>query len=777
MDGHLYAQQGAPADFAPSVSNENEVLVQCPVCVQWGKWVAGDSWMPDLTLTVETSDTVEIADVIRTNQPVSLTETWDPERLELADWWAQPPLGSLEAVPGAITWSLPPSGFQVVTITKVFHVEPSTWTTAAIAEVLRSQGELVEERVVEIEKEPSDLRIESYYDPAAAAGQSAFFALEYWNEGGYENSVTITNTFPVTAPYHWSDPAPSASDPGGLWARWDVGDIPREGHGTIVVEVALSGSLAPSTTVPIWDGIYDHAGILRDEVTTTFHVVGPPEAVWEKWIEGEPWYPEMAITVETSQTLTVVDIIQTSASFTLREEWDPDRLQLLEVQKTTGSTTGGADWLEWHVGEGDPLDAVITKTFVVQQSTWTETGLVEALGISGEIQDQKAVTLLKAQPILMIEAAHDPQVVSGFPATIDLSYANQSGRESRAWIHAAFPPQALFEGSDPPPTDGHPEGLWAMWELGGLHRGQEGVIPITVAVAPGLEISSALWITTTIYNHVDDPQSQVPVALHVGPVPPPEWEKRINGLLWAPDLVVTAETSATVEVVDVFGALHPFNITADWDLHQLTLTGWEREPEVGTIYADEGFLEWTVQPLGEGQRITLTKWYRLEACAWEAAAIREMLSVSDEIVEERPVYILKDPPDLWLASQHEPEVTPGHTASFTLHYGNEGGYENEVWIRNEFPSEAPFESSDPAPAETSDNRRTVWWNVGELARGDEGTITVTVAVSETVPYSSSIGVWDGIYDHVFQLQDETYLQYVIPGTRVYLPLVMRDGGA
>jgi hypothetical protein len=151
-----------------------------------------------------------------------------------------------------------------------------------------------------------------------------------------------------------------------------------------------------------------------------------------------------------------------------------------------------------------------------------------------------------------------------------------------------------------------------------------------------------------------------------------------------------------------------------------------------------------------------------------------MLSVGDEIVEERPVYILKDPPDLWIASQHEPEIAPGQIASFTLQYGNDGGYENDVWIRNEFPPEAPFEGSDPAPTELADDRRTAWWSVGDLARNDEGTITVSVAISETLPYSTRVGIWDGIYNHVFQLRGETYFEYVIPGTHVYLPLVLRN---
>jgi hypothetical protein len=309
-----------------------------------------------------------------------------------------------------------------------------------------------------------------------------------------------------------------------------------------------------------------------------------------------------------------------------------------------------------------------------------------------------------------------------------------------------------------------------------LEREEGGVIAVTVHVAHGAPISTALAIHSIIHNHADEARGEALIELHIGPTPPPEWEKRINGEKWAPDLVVTAETSDTIEVVDVFGAIHAFNITEAWASHELALIGWEREPEVGTIIEDEGFLEWTVPPLGEAQVITLTKQYRVAPCVWEATVIREILSVDDQIVRERPIYVVKEQPELWIASAYEPEVAPGQTASFTLRYGNDGGYENDVWIANEFPLEALFLGSDPAPGEVSADGRWVQWGVGDLARSDGGTITVTVSITETMPYSTSVGIWDGIFNHVGELQDDTIIELTIPPARVYLPLVMRDHG-
>jgi hypothetical protein len=119
-------------------------------------------------------------------------------------------------------------------------------------------------------------------------------------------------------------------------------------------------------------------------------------------------------------------------------------------------------------------------------------------------------------------------------------------------------------------------------------------------------------------------------------------------------------------------------------------------------------------------------------------------------------------------------VAPGQTASFTLEYGNSGGFENDAWVRTDFPPEAPFASSIPEPVEVGEDGRTAWWNLGELAADDAGTITVTVGVTEVVPFSTTILIWNGIFNHVFDLQDETFVEYEIPPANLFLPLVLRD---
>jgi hypothetical protein len=95
-------------------------------------------------------------------------------------------------------------------------------------------------------------------------------------------------------------------------------------------------------------------------------------------------------------------------------------------------------------------------------------------------------------------------------------------------------------------------------------------------------------------------------------------------------------------------------------------------------------------------------------------------------------------------------------------------------IRNDFPAEVLYAYSDPPPGEVSEDRRTVWWSVGAVAKGEGGNVTVTVELTDTLLFSTTLGVWYGIYSHVGWLHDDVYLDIVLPGTRFYLPVALRS---
>ena len=94
--------------------------------------------------------------------------------------------------------------------------------------------------------------------------------------------------------------------------EWDLGDLANGDSGVIEVVIAIDETLPPSTTFVIWDGIFNHVGDEVDSVELLFHVEPrPPDLIWEKWVNGIPYDPDWIVTVETSDTIEIVDVILT----------------------------------------------------------------------------------------------------------------------------------------------------------------------------------------------------------------------------------------------------------------------------------------------------------------------------------------------------------------------------------------------------------------------------------------------------------------------------------
>jgi hypothetical protein len=351
----------------------------------WVKWVDGAPWTPDLVVAAETSDTIKVVDVVTTlpYDALKLVEQWNSAHLKLVEHQIEPAGSSVLVEEGSLVWDVPEGGQRVFTLTKWFHVEPCTWTITTLAEELWLGDDLLDQRPVAINKEPPLLWIDSERDPEVYPGEVATFTLSYGNEGGYENGVQIINEFPPQAPLVWSDPQPSDVTANRLKAWWNVGDLASDDAGVIMVGVAITESVPPSTTIEILDWIDDHTGQRQDSTLITFHVGTPPQVGWGKWIGDEPWNPDLIVTAKTSDTIEVVDVVDSPESFNLTELWDPGKLVLLGYEVTDGQVFTGEGRLVWVVPEAPSGVVTLTKWFHVEPCTWERTILEELLSVAG----------------------------------------------------------------------------------------------------------------------------------------------------------------------------------------------------------------------------------------------------------------------------------------------------------------------------------------------------------------------------------------------------------
>ncbi len=256
------------------------------------------------------------------------------------------------------------------------------------------------------------------------------------------------------------------------------------------------------------------------------------------------------------------------------------------------------------------------------------------------------------------------------------------------------------------------------------------------------------------------------------------WTKLVNGEPWAPDMTVTAETSDTIEIVDVV-FVPRFGLDSDivrqqepesmlvetWNPAALALidVDWT---EFTTVTYVSGVLTWTIPMFKlEVPTATVTKTFHVEPCTWTSTTVEEILYVQEvdntlplDAVdsfqfEQRNIIVNKTPPNLSIDSTYDAEVSPGDQASFTLHYSNTGGYENDVMIRNEFPAGGLFVSANPAPTGEAADDTWAEWDVGDLATGAGGSIVVNVSIGADLPPSTTIPITDHIYNHVREVAD------------------------
>ena len=636
-------------DYSSNDTTRCEAVGEPPVQPEWQKSVAGEPWDPDRVIVREAFDIVQVTDVITAVQPFTLTGSWDPDHLALIQIEISPPVATIISATASTQIVAPAGPPEVIQIDRWFAVQPCTWMTTTLAEGLAvAGGPAFAPRPVTIAKQPPQLLLESAYGLEAEVGTIVSYTLTYANNGGYENEISVSSAFPNLAPFVYAEPFPDFVSPDHLTAAWEVGDLAQGDAGNVAVYVYISDTVPASSTVSIASGIYNHVDELADETLVTFHAKQDEFQIdWEKFVNGEPWAPGTALTLETGETFLVEEIVYPGGNltgFTLVEEWNPAELALLPTWTVEPAdydpyvTPADGFWLIEVPATVDHGPLVINKEFRVEPSTWPETILWEALEVwSGQTQS-RPVVVYKEQPELWLNSTFVEAVYGGDLASFELSYGNNGGRESALTIAAALPPEAILVEADPPPT-GMAEG-WVEWAFpDGLERGEEGNIAVTVEIVPGLPVSATVEIWSGILNHVDELAAETYTTFHV---PAPTWEKWVNGKPWVPDVGVTASAQALLTIVDVVTTRSALGIVEHWNPESLELVEVVPEPDAGVLTIVDGSVAWEF-PDGAPDTIMLTKVFRVRPGPWSYSVLWEELWVGDMLWQRRPVQLDKMP--------------------------------------------------------------------------------------------------------------------------------------
>jgi hypothetical protein len=728
------------------------ILLHCeaPVPEGWDKWINGQPWVePELVTRVQTSQTITVTDIITTFTDFRLTEIWDPDRLELRDF--QFSHGEVITGVGILDWYGPPSASGVVTLTKWFHVRPSDWLDTILREILEGPRVPFPDRPVRFEKIPPLLWIDADWPPGVLSGALAGFVLRYGNAGGFENNVSIRNVFPPEASFVNSDPPASDSDPAGLWAEWDVGDLVMSQEEQIAVRVAIDSRLPASTTLGISDVIYDHLGLEADRVFFELHVDGTAGKPLFDLGDAPDSSNHSGLTMTTypsplgpgvvAHFPTVYDPATGLPEGPLHlnplgDAWlgpwvspefdadllpDGDGLTNLDPPATLDDQDGFDDGVLSPVVLPHCVPTYFTYTVTITPGAprvdryvnvwfdWNRDGDWEDLFDCGQAGPAPEWAVQNQ----LISSGYSPGTYV-FATPLFLPF-------NRAWAQPTWMRISIAEQPAPLPPDG------SAWAIG---NGPAG----------GYR-----------YGETEDYYVQPPRG---------EWRKWIDDVPWGPDMVVSVETTQTVKVVDVVKTdpRAPFVLTETWNPDELWLRNHTVEPLLpGVVFTDTGVLIWDV-PTDHPEVITLTKWFHVEPCDWEFTILEERLEGVIEDEPFRPVRFDKKPPVLEIGAEYNPDVVAGDQALFTLIYSNTGGFENDVLIRNEFPDTASYVASEPSADRVGPDGLWAEWDVPALPGDSVGnTIDVVVAIEPTLPPSTTIEIWDWIYDHTDREMDRVLI--------------------
>ncbi|MDZ7704233.1 MAG: hypothetical protein U5L04_07115 [Trueperaceae bacterium] len=279
-------------------------------------------------------------------------------------------------------------------------------------------------------------------------------------------------------------------------------------------------------------------------------------------------------------------------------------------------------------------------------------------------------------------------------------------------VRSSYPITLAFVHAHPFPDLVGPSGSFAVWELGDLANGSTGQIDVAVEILPTAVPSHYLGVQSRILDHMGNIAGNAHFEYHVTTPPTFNWEwfKFVEGEPWHPGMVVTTETSQTIQVVDEVFVDQDAVLIEHWDPDHLQLIAIDYDGVSSRRHLALGISS------GSCRRVhaVLTKTFHVEPCTWIGTELWEELiwtgGGTPQPVAARPVFIEKRPSDLWIDHEVEPDVQPGQEATFTLRYGNAGGFESGASIRNTFPVEALFigaVADPPALAEGVGPERTL----------------------------------------------------------------------
>ncbi|MEW6079644.1 MAG: cadherin-like domain-containing protein, partial [Thermodesulfobacteriota bacterium] len=536
-------------------------------------------------------------------------------------------------------------------------------------------------------------------DPVAPGGQIVY-TISYSNAGtDATTGVVITESYDSNVTFVSAVPAPTSGD-----NVWDIGNLAAGASGTITITVNVNSPLANGTQITNNVSLTSDDDTASDSETTT--VSSAPSLSISKTDAPDPVTAGGQIVYTISYSNAGTD---TATGVVITETYDSN---VTFASAVPAPTSGDNTWTIGNLAAG--ASGTITVTVNVNSPLANGTLITNTVSLTaneGSTSDSETTTVSSA-PSLSISKTDAPDpVTAGGQIVYTISYSN-AGTDTATGvvITETYDSNVTFASAVPAPTSGD-----NTWTIGNLAAGASGTITVTVNVnsplANGTLITNTVSLTANEGSTSDSETTTVSSApsLSISKTDAPD-PVTAGGQIVYTISYSNAGTDTATGVV----------ITETYDSN-VTFASAVPAPTSGDNV-------WTIGSLAAGASGTITVTVNVNTPLANGTLISNNVALTSNqgSTSDSETTTVSSAPSLSISKTDAPDpVTAGGQIVYTISYSNAGtDTATGVVITETYDSNVTFDSAVPAPT-SGDNI----WNIGSLATGASGTITVTVNVN------------------------------------------------
>ncbi len=612
---------------------------------------------------------------------------------------------------------------------------------------------------------PANLTIEKYFSTSypdgvvsgpnpPEVGQTTVYELtiEVMNIGGDDAiDVVVTDTIPIEK-VTWENVYTASQgtvtyDSGTGDLTWDVGTLGINASATLSFQVSVtpipedvgntillnSGAYVTGTSKTNEEPVEDGPTPPLD----TEPVIGPPDMNVYKTADKLTAIPGDQITY----TISYENVGYGDANNVVIQDTIPAGTTYVSSSPTYESVLGNT--YTWH--EGTVAAGVSdTITLIVEVNTGISDGTVLTNYVTLDYEDMDgdplpqesdSVDVTVYTPIMTISktadfATYDP----GDEITYTITYTNTGGADAyNVVIQDTIPPETTYVSSTPT-YDSVLDDTYT-WNIGMVAAGGSGTITLVVEVDPGTpdqtELTNYVSLDYTDANDNAYPQQSDSVTVTVT----------------APSMTITKtadKTSANPGDYIIYTIYYENTGTGDAtgvtieDTIPMYTTYVSSNPTYDSVSGST--YTWNIGTVAEGASGTITLTVQVDAGTPDQTVLINSVTIYYDDANENPMPPEEDDEDVAVTA---PVMTfsksvdlayanPGDTLTYTLFYENTGtGDAANVVVEDTIPADTTFVSSTPMYSSVSDDTYT--YDIGNVAAGASGTITVIVTVDAYTP--------------------------------------------